>query len=497
MPSRHTLIGCSFAVAAASLLSATPHASADIVNGFDLYSSAALNGRLFVPTDYNASKSYPVVLFLHGTGEGGTDNKKQVQSHISNLISNAESRDFLIYAPQTFRGEWTPDDQVALTKVLGRMTTQYKVDPNRIYATGLSLGGQGTNSLLTNYTTTFSAFVPLSHSGDPIGGAAATAAVGRPVWYYHGTGDGGPTDESKSRTSVNNILAAQGRAPLTSWSSSATPTFTFSYNNLHYTEYNGAGHNDTVWNNGAYRDAAMYDWMLQQRNTMAAPAVGKSVNVNFSISRAAIESEAQQRKWNNAGSGTNVGYLDPTNLDVTVPFAVDSNGTRTTVQLAVTKRFFNDGANPKYPSANTTYDSFVTGSYWKVGNYSNGSASPGELTFTGLTPNGLYDLQIFASIANNDGGLKYIGNYSAGGRSIILDGSLNNLGGLGLLDDVMADASGRLVLSITPTNGSRFAVINSLSLTAVPEPTTATTTVAIAALLILRRRRPINDLPDH
>jgi len=68
-------------------------ANAQLVNGFAVYSNAALNGRLYVPTDYTPTKSYPVVVFLHGSGEGGSDNVKQIQSHISNLIANAASRD--------------------------------------------------------------------------------------------------------------------------------------------------------------------------------------------------------------------------------------------------------------------------------------------------------------------------------------------------------------------------------------------------------------------
>jgi poly(3-hydroxybutyrate) depolymerase len=476
---------------------------AQTVNGFIVYNAPVLQGRLYVPTDYTPTKSYPVVVFLHGSGEGGTNNTSQISTHISNLISNAASRDFLIYAPQTSNvyadggggnawAPWSPEsDLIALTKGLGQMSKQYNIDPNRIYATGLSLGGQATNSLLTAYPNLFAAFVPLSPSSVIGTGVAANGAVGRPVWYYQGYADGVVWKDG-CRNSVNNILAAGGKTQLSSWSSSSLPTFNYasSDNMLHYTEYFSGTHGDDVWNNGAYKDATMYNWMLSQHNTITTPTAGKSIYVSFTNpttpggvgSSTGTRADSTLRNWNIAGAGRSITAKDPLQLYVTVPFAVDSTGQRTTVQMAVSKAFYDDSASVKHPSSSTAYDSFVTSTYWKAG--SGGAA----LTFSGLTPGGIYNLMVFASIADTDGGRNYIGNYSAGSTSAILDAA-NNLNGSVTLSGVAADSTGNLVLSVTPTSGSQYAIVNAISLTAaVPEPATLSL-LAIGGALVLGSRR--------
>ncbi len=460
-----------------------------LVDGFEVYNSVALPGRLYVPADYTPTKSYPIVVFLHGAGQEGTDDVQQVENNISNLIANAASRDFFIYAPQDDRGIWSPDDDLpAIAKMLGQMTTQYNIDPDRIYATGLSLGGQGVNFMIDDYTNLYAAFIPLSASGGGLTPAEAEPAVGRPIWYFHGNADTTVTVDT-SRDTVNNILADEGQPPLTSWASASVPTFNFSYNNLHYTEYNGAGHDNTVWNDGAYADADMYNWMLAQSNPIKTPGPGQTIYINFSQDLLPTQTDGEGRMWNNAGSGVNSGYVDPITLAVTVPFAVDSTGARTTVQMAVSKTFFNE--TTKYPSQSTVYDSFVAQSYWEVGSFSNPSGNPGQLTFSGLTPFGVYNMQILASIADNYSSKGYYGDYSAGGVSEIFNGA--NLGGTFDLNDVTADASGDLVLSVTAVDGSNFAVINALTLNpiAVPEPSTAALVVIGSGLLTLRRRRQL------
>lgn len=468
-------------------------AMGQLVSGYTVFNSISggVNGELHVPANYDSSKSYPVVVFFHGDGQIGTDNIKQTQG-ISNLYNNAVSNDFFLYCPQTARPTWGPaDDLLAVTQNLARMTTVYNIDPNRMYATGLSLGGGGADGCVLSWPNVFAAFVPLSAYPDPqITPTNAAAAVGRPMWFVHGNADG-TVGVQNSRNSVNYILAAQGQPALTSWASAATPKFQFSYNNLNYTEYNGVGHD--TWST-EYSNPAMYSWMLKQKNTNTTLAQGKSINISFTgvdwsapsdranVS-ASTKTDSRSQVWNLAGSGTNTGYNDPRSLDNTVAFAQDTTGKQTIVNLAVSKSFYG-GDDPLIPHAqqslSTTFDPFVTQTNWRV------TSSQGELTFSGLTPGGVYDLSIFASINDTDGSRRYFGKYAVGSTSLTFDAS-QNLSSFINLNGVTADASGNLALDITPTNGSRYAVISAVTLTAVPEPT-ALSVLAVAGGLLMRRR---------
>src|SRR5690606_35586751 len=102
---------------------------------------ASFLARIFVPEDHDPSRSYELVMFLHGAGEVGSDNISQVNVNIDNLIAQAEDRDFLLYIPQASGTFWGDDRLTIAEAAFARAAREYHVDPNRIYATGLSMGG--------------------------------------------------------------------------------------------------------------------------------------------------------------------------------------------------------------------------------------------------------------------------------------------------------------------------------------------------------------------
>lgn len=150
---------------------------------------------LFVPEDYSPSKKYPVILFLHGAGELGTDNNKQI-NNISKMfecngdfIANA-----ILLCPQTY--EWwelykaTKGDNMGMLAsaihLLQEIQSTYSCDKNRIYVTGLSMGGFATWDLLEEHGNIFAAGVPICGGGSPHN---AVKYLNIPIRIYHGTDD--------------------------------------------------------------------------------------------------------------------------------------------------------------------------------------------------------------------------------------------------------------------------------------------------------------------
>lgn len=117
-------------------------------------------------------------------------------------------------------------------------------------------------------TTMFAAYVPLSVAANFFTSPTdASVAAGRPTWYFTGFSDGsagGTEYRDRTRQSYNYQLRAAG------YSGANLPTFPTAAANYthsspdglyHYTEYASGGHNNVVWNNGAYNDAGMYTWL--------------------------------------------------------------------------------------------------------------------------------------------------------------------------------------------------------------------------------------------
>jgi len=195
---------------------------------------------LFVPADYKGDKPYPLVLFLHGSGETGVDGMKQTYVGLGPVARMQEkSFPFFIVFPQSQDRTWdadSKDGQRALA-MLAAVQKEYKIDDKRLYLTGLSMGGFGTWSLATKYPDRWAAIVPVCGGGDP---DQAKAIKDIPCWVFQGDADTAVTPDH-SRKMVDALKAAGGK-----------PT---------YTEYAGIGHNS--WEM-AYNTPALYEWLLKQ-----------------------------------------------------------------------------------------------------------------------------------------------------------------------------------------------------------------------------------------
>ena len=222
-----------------------------------------LKYRLLKPLGYNPNKIYPLVIFLHGAGERGDDNAAQLMHGMSEFCKQArrEKNPCYVIAPQCPTGEkwadidWSAEGAVKMPAqassslkltlaVVDAMLEDAPIDKNRIYITGLSMGGYGTWDAIARRPAFFAAAVPICGGGDP---ATAEKIKHIAVSCFHGDDDKAVAVE-KSRIIIKAIKEAGG-SPL-------------------YTEYPGVGHDS--WTQ-TYSSDAMQDWLFAQRRTQTKP----------------------------------------------------------------------------------------------------------------------------------------------------------------------------------------------------------------------------------
>ncbi|OZJ02864.1 hypothetical protein BZG36_04081 [Bifiguratus adelaidae] len=146
-----------------------------------------LDHLVYLPPDYDASRPWPLVLFLHGYGERGHDIDRIRFNGLPALIDKGSDFPFVMVAPQlpesTFLNQWESD---VLNQLLVQIQDRYTIDDRRIYLTGLSMGGYGTWDMAITYPTRFAAIAPICGGGDP---SLVHRIKHLPVWAFHGARD--------------------------------------------------------------------------------------------------------------------------------------------------------------------------------------------------------------------------------------------------------------------------------------------------------------------
>lgn len=202
--------------------------------------------RLHIPDGYDAAKSYPVLLYLHGAGERATDNDYHMAEKNTGIIARAlsEGEDTIIIAPQCPPEVWWYRDSGAdnllgeVMDILDWVKSNYNCDGNRLYVTGISMGGYATWALLSNYPDTFAAAMPVCGGGDP---DAVEAFKTVPIWTAHGGSDG-TVPVKETRAMVEALKEVGG--------------------NVRYDEYFLEGHDS--WKK-FYRTEELISWMYAQK----------------------------------------------------------------------------------------------------------------------------------------------------------------------------------------------------------------------------------------
>ncbi len=127
------------------------------------------------------------MLFLHGAGERGDDVQRvKIHGPMKVAESRPEGLPFIIVAPQCPADQWWDKKLETLNALLDKMQEDYRIDPDRIYCTGLSMGGFGTWALVSEHPERFAAAVPICGGGNPW---TVCRMKGVPVWAFHGAKD--------------------------------------------------------------------------------------------------------------------------------------------------------------------------------------------------------------------------------------------------------------------------------------------------------------------
>jgi predicted peptidase len=212
--------------------------------------------RFLNPSKIQNNKKYPLIIFLHGSGERGNDNFKQLK-HGSKLFLDSSSRyEYYVLFPQCDTNEtWSNVkrnaqnilEQVTLKQTLSEHTLlklikwfikTNKVDVNRIYIGGLSLGGMGTYAAIGHNPKLFAAAFPICGSSDT--NFIKHNIPHLPIWIFHGDKDKA-VDVQYSRNIYNALKPLNKKAI--------------------YTEYANVGHDS--WNN-AFAEPTLFKWLMQQ-----------------------------------------------------------------------------------------------------------------------------------------------------------------------------------------------------------------------------------------
>jgi predicted peptidase len=197
---------------------------------------ASLDYLLFLPQGYEKSnKPWPLMLFLHGAGESGHDLAKVKVHGPPKVVETKPDFPFILVSPQSPGRGWNPD---LLNGLLDDVIQNYRVDTNRVYLTGLSMGGFGTWELAAAHPERFAAIAPICGGGNS---KDAQKLARLPIWVFHGAKD--PTVPLARSQEMVDALKAVGA-------------------NVKFTVYPEAQHDS--WTE-TYNNPEFYQWLLEQK----------------------------------------------------------------------------------------------------------------------------------------------------------------------------------------------------------------------------------------
>ncbi|MGD9163100.1 MAG: prolyl oligopeptidase family serine peptidase [Desulfobacteraceae bacterium] len=182
------LIGCA-QIEKNPTVSDTPQSSGQHSKIFEKEITKDLSSHylLFLPEGYDEQEEEtPLILFLHGAGERGNDLTKVKVHGPPKIVEKQKDFPFIVVSPQCPEGQWWTDNLDTIINLLDEIITQYNVDEDRVYLTGLSMGGFGSWALAAKYPDRFAAIAPVC------GGALqynAYSLVNVPIWIFHGAKD--------------------------------------------------------------------------------------------------------------------------------------------------------------------------------------------------------------------------------------------------------------------------------------------------------------------
>ncbi|MFC4809615.1 alpha/beta fold hydrolase [Paenibacillus sp. GCM10023250] len=195
----------------------------------EILKKVSLNYLLHLPDGYEqeAAKRWPLILFLHGSGERG-DNVERVAVHgIPKLARQQPDFPFIAVSPQCPEDSFWGAEMDALIPLLDEIMARYHVDTTRVYLTGLSMGGYGAWQLGAAHPDRFAAVVPICGGGNP---QRVEPLKETPVWVFHGAQDN-VVPLSESEKMVEALQTIGGNVKLTVYPEAEHDSWTETYAN--------------------------------------------------------------------------------------------------------------------------------------------------------------------------------------------------------------------------------------------------------------------------
>jgi predicted peptidase len=228
-----------------------------------VYNGNTLPYRILYPANYDKTKKYPLLLFLHGAGERGKDNERQLIWGGKLFITEENRKNFpaIIVLPQCpeesfwavikvdrsvtpakFDFDYTAEPNwplVAANELVKKIMKEEAVDKKQVYISGLSMGGMGTFESVYRYPELYAAALPICGGGDVAHYDKRVAKI--PFWIFHGSADA-VVNPQLSRDMVEKLKSLKAE--------------------VKYTEYPGVNHNS--WEN-AFKEPDYLSWMLAHK----------------------------------------------------------------------------------------------------------------------------------------------------------------------------------------------------------------------------------------
>jgi predicted peptidase len=200
--------------------------------------SIHLDYLLYLPEGYgaDAAQRWPLILFLHGSGERGNDLELVKLYGLPKKLESGADLPFIVASPQCPAESYWLLHLDDLKALVDDVTARYAVDSHRVYLTGMSMGGTGAWPLAAAYPELFAAMIPICGRGVP---SLANRLKNMPVWVFHGEDDEVvPADESRRMANAIQKVGAD----------------------VTLTIYPGVGHNS--WTQ-TYDNPDVYEWLLR------------------------------------------------------------------------------------------------------------------------------------------------------------------------------------------------------------------------------------------
>jgi predicted peptidase len=241
MKLRHTMPGV---ILLAGLAACTSQDSWTLAPGqhpeeFSKTVTTKVHGRflLFLPKEYGKTvKKWPLIMFLHGSGERGKDLELVKKHGPPKMVESQPDFPFIVVSPQAPAGSgWSP---VELNALLDEVIQHVAVDTDRMYLTGLSMGGYGTWAFAVEYPDRFTAIAPVCGAGDT---DRACRLKNVPIWAFHGAKDD-VVPVRDDQEMVDAVKACGG--------------------DVRFTVYPDAGHD--AWTE-TYANPELYQWFLAHK----------------------------------------------------------------------------------------------------------------------------------------------------------------------------------------------------------------------------------------